>query len=118
LAALDKSFESACASRAASPSTARRVRGSRTSSLWARASKSCAGDLHRPGDHLADRDRPPAQRNAAAGDARDVEKIVHQPDQVLHLALDDGPLALAGLRLAQAHQVQRSEDGRQRSGNV
>ena len=50
----------------------------------------------------------------AARDARDVEQVVDQARQVPHLALDDRALAFAGVDAAQAHQLQRGQDRRQR----
>ena len=48
-------------------------------------------------------------------DARDVEQVVDQADQMLDLALDDRRAPrLAGLDAAQSHQLQRRQDRRQR----
>ena len=52
--------------------------------------------LDRPGDDRADEHRLALQRDHAAGDARHVQQVVDQVDQVLDLALDD----VAGARRA------------------
>ena len=73
-----------------------------------------AGHLDRFRDHLGHLDDLGLELDAAAGDAGDVEQVVDQPREMVHLALDDGAFALRTRLAAQLHQLQRREDRRQR----
>ncbi len=72
-----------------------------------------AGHLDRLGHHRGQLHRLAAKLHPAARDARDVEQIVDQADQVVDLALDDLALALAA-DTAQLHQLDAGQDGSQR----
>ena len=50
-----------------------------------------ARGLDRVLEHLLERDRPAAELELAGGDARHVEKVVHQPHEMAELAADDLP---------------------------
>ena len=58
----------------------------------------------------------PAQRDDASRDSGDVEEIVDQPDEMLHLAIDDvaGHGRLRGWQFFQAQQLHRCSDWRKR----
>ena len=73
-----------------------------------------ASDLRRLGEDVADLHRLLAQLHLAAGDPRDVEQVVHQPDEVPGLALDHFLLAQDPAVAAQLHQLERGEDRRER----
>ena len=45
-------------------------------------------------------------------DARDVEQVIDEPHQVLHLPLDDDALSLESRRSAQLDELKRGENGR------
>ena len=98
----------------ASPCTVRPVRGTSTRRLVALLLEQRARHLDGARDHVGDLDRCPPQLDLAARDARDVEQIVDQADQVLDLALDDAALALGGVHAPQFQQLQRGEDRRER----
>ena len=73
-----------------------------------------AGHLDRFRDHLGHLDDLGLQLDAAAGDAGDVEQVVHQAREVVDLPLDDRAFALRSRLAAQLHQLQRRQDRRQR----
>ena len=66
-------------------------------------------------DDLGDFDGGPFQLNLAPGNARDVEKVVDQVNEVTHLAFDDRAFA-GGARvpLAHFHELERGENRRER----
>ena len=72
-----------------------------------------ARHLDRLGDDVTDLDGLGPELDLAARDARDIEQIVDQPDQVSGLALDDRPLFLEHRFAAQAHELQRGQHRRQ-----
>ena len=113
-AALVSRLATTCASRAGSASTIRPRRHVELEVVAALLEQR-AGHLDRLArPRSASSSRSRAQLDLAARDARHVEQVVDQADQVVDLALDDGALVLERLVAAQPHQLQRGQDRRQR----
>ena len=115
-AALFSRFTAICSSRAGSPSTHSGSVGSSRENSCRRASRSgraesAARFIDGPQFHPLG-----LEPELPLGDAADVEQVVHQPDHLLHLPLDDAPGLLddrvVGPHLAQ--DAQGVEDGRER----
>ncbi len=113
LAALVSRLAITCASRCSSASSRSPSATSSTSACRRSSSSGLAFSTARPMTSESDTSRR-SSCDLAAGHARDVEQVVHQPHQVAHLPLDDHALALGGGGRVQAHQVQRGHDGRER----
>ena len=65
-------------------------------------------------DGVAQLESPPVQLDLAAREARHIEEIVDQPGHVRDLTLEDLAFAGEGLRVADFHQLQGGERGRER----
>ncbi len=66
------------------------------------------------GHDFGELDGAAAQLHLSARDARHVEQVLDEADQVPRLPLDDPPLLLGGVDAAQAQQLERREDRRER----
>ena len=107
-------FATTCANRPSSPFKRRSYGGKRTSRRWRRCSMSGIAISVPWATTSCSRDESIVDLDVAARDAGDVQKIVDQPDQVLHLPFDD----LQGLRIVtvavQLQDLDGGHDGRQR----
>ena len=69
-----------------------------------------ARDLDRLGDHVREVEVLAVELDPAAGDPRDIEQVVDEPDDVTDLARDHRALALERLGIAQLHQLEGGQD--------
>ncbi len=72
-----------------------------------------ASRLDARGNHVGQVDLFAPQRDLASRDSRYVEQVVDQAHQVLHLPVDDQPLALEARVAARGHQLDGRHDRRQ-----
>ncbi len=113
-AALCSRLKSTCPSRGGSATTRSPLTGDRHAQVVPALLEERADLLHRRGHHRRQLHRLALELDLPPGDAGDVEQVVHQPRQVLHLPLEDAPLPLQQLRRAQAHQLEAGEHRRER----
>ena len=116
LAALFSRFTTTCSSRPGSPSTHSGSVGSSRENSCRRASRSGRADSAARFMTARRSTRSLREPQLPLGDAADVEQVVHQPDHLLHLPLDD-PAGLLDDRVVGPHlpqDAQGVEDGRER----
>ena len=112
LEALVSRLDITCDRRSASPSTTKPSNKTWRSSRCFFSSRSGRHHLQPSRDHDRELDAAFPQCNLAARDARHVEQVLDQPDEVTNLPLDDGDFAA----MAAAHpgEVKGGQDRRKR----
>ena len=114
LAALASRFDITCASRSASPSTTRPFRGTCTSNVCRRCSiNGLASSMPLAMTSLM-AIAFAFQFHLAARNTRDIEQVVHEARQMLHLALDDRALPFCRAIAPQPHELKCGLNRRER----
>ena len=114
LAAFERTLTTICVSRVTSPLIISPVAWDLDVELMLSFLQQRTGRFHGRRHDVRDLDQLPAKIDLPSGNARDVQQVVHEADQMPNLPIDDRALLRGAAVAAKRHQLKGGENRRQR----